>query len=119
VKTFAKILLVVVALAFFGIVTVMVSVSRMHKKSRREITQIVSEIQPGMSFTSITSRLGQVSQTFTNPTEIQIWGTTKDQSILTNSTLHMFVHDAIPMRWVCIYTDRDAQTVVYASWRDM
>jgi hypothetical protein len=108
-----------VVIAILGIVAVMVAVNHMHKKSRRQITQLVSEIQPGMSFSNVTSRLGKVSQVYTNAGDIQTWGTTKEDLIVTNSTLHMFVHDAVPFRWICIYTDRNSQTVTHASWKDM
>jgi hypothetical protein len=119
VKTPAKILVTLAVIAILGVVAVMVTINHIHQKSRRQITQLVSEIQPGMSFSGVTSRLGQVSQVFTNPAEIQTWGTTKENRIVTNSTLHMFFHDAIPFRWICIYTDRNSQTVTYASWKDM
>lgn len=118
-KTFGKFLLVVGLIAVFGFIVIFISVSYLHAKSHRQISQLVSEIQPGASFLSVSSRLGRVSQILTNTVDIQTWGTTKEDCIVTNSTLHMFVHDAIPFRWICIYTDRDAQTIIYASWRDM
>ena len=118
-KSFAKILIMLAVIVSLGVVAIIVTVNHMHEKSRRQITQLVSEIQPGMSFSSVTSRLGQVSRVFTNTTEIQTWGTIMEDRIVTNSTLHMFVHDAIPLRWICIYTDRNSQTVTYASWKDM
>jgi hypothetical protein len=97
----------------------MVTVTVLHARSRHQIAQLVSEIQLGASFPAVASRLGPESQTLTNSEYIESYGTTKDASIVTNSTLHLFVYKAIPWRWICIYTDRDSQKVIYASWRDM
>ena len=118
-KTLLKILGAVALLGVVIIVGFMVTVSFLHAKSRRQIAQLVAEIQPGTSLSTVASRLGRESLTLTNPAEIEGYGTTKEARIVTNSTLHLFVYEAIPLRWICIYTDRGSQTVVYASWRDM
>jgi hypothetical protein len=119
VKTLLKVLVAIVLLAILVIGGFMVTISVLHVKSRHQITQLVSEIRPGMSFSAVVSRLGSESQTLTNALYIESYGTTKEASIVTNLTLHMFVHKAIPLRWICIYTDRDSQKVIYASWKDM
>lgn len=118
-KTLFKVLIVIVALAIVFTGGFMVAISVVHAKSRRQISQLVSGIQPGTPFSTVASRLGRESLTLTNAADIESYGTTKEAPIVTNSTLHMFVHEAIPLRWICVYTDRDSQTVVYASWRDM
>ena len=119
VKTLLKVLIAIVLLAILVIGGFMVTISVLHAKSRRQITQLVFEIRPGMSFGSVASRLGPESQTLTNVVDIESYGTTRDAGVVTNSTLHMFVHHAVPFRWICVYTDRDSQTIIYASWKDM
>ena len=118
-KTFAKILIALVAMVLLGTGLLMASISWMHRRSRNEISELVSEIRPQMPFAAVTNRLGAPSRVFTNAQHIQAWGTTTDPRILTNSVLHMFVHHAIPFRWVCVYTDTQELEVVYASWKDM
>ena len=113
-----KIFGVLALLAIIGVATVMIVMDRMHAKSRRQITQIVSEIRPGMPFHAVASRLGRANETLTNSADIAVRGTTKDDKIVTNTVLNLFVHNAIPFRWICVYTDRDSN-VVYASWKDM
>lgn len=114
-----KVLVVTGVLAVAVVLGTIAGISALHSKSRSQIASLISEIRPGMPFSSVASRLGRESQTFTNAAEVETWGTTKEQRIVTNSTLHLFVHGTVPMRWICIYTDRDSQTVLYASWRDM
>lgn len=118
-KTLAKVLIAIAVLTVLVVGGFMATISAMHAKSRREITQLVSQIRPGTAFSSVAARLGPEWQTLTNVAEIESYGTTKDQRIVTNSALHMFVHGTIQPLWVCIYTDRGSQTVLYASWKDM
>jgi hypothetical protein len=119
VKTLLKVLVAIVLLAILVIGGFMVTISVLHAKSRHQITQLVSEIRPGMAFSDVVSRLGRESQILTNALHIESYGTTKEASIVTNSTLHMFVHRTFIFYWICVYTDRDSQKVIYASWKDM
>ena len=92
----------------------------LNHKSKRELTHLVSELKPGTSFTVVTSRLGEPSQIYSNPQEIEAFGTIKDKSVTTNSLLFkFFTHRSIPIRWILIYTDRNTNAVVYADWQDM
>ena len=112
-----KILGVLAVLALAAFLTVIIVVERTRAKSKREITHIVSQIRPGMPLHHVTA-LGPIRQTITNATNIVLWGTTKEDKIVTNSVLNMFIHNAIPFRWICVYTDHQSN-VVYASWKDM
>ena len=42
----------------------------------------------------------------------------QSDTIVTNTVLYLFVHRAIPLRWICVYTDADSN-VMHASWKDM
>jgi hypothetical protein len=119
VKILTKVSVAIVLLAVLIVGGLMVTIDVLHAKSRRQMTQLVSEIRPGMSFHSVTSRLGPESQTLTNAVEIESYGTTTDPSVVTNSVLHLFVHRAFIFYRICVYTDRDSQNVIYASWKDM
>jgi len=81
---------------------------------------MASELGPGTSFAIVKSRLGQPSQVYTNSEDVEMFGTTKDKSITTNTLLFkFFMRKSIPFRWVLIYTDRNTNAVVYADWQDM
>lgn len=118
VKTFAKILVGVFIAGLVCVVSFMGTVNYLHARSRREITRIVLQLTPGTPFSTVVSRLGKPSRTFTNTELIELWGTQKDKTVTTNSTLHMFMHHAIPLRWILVYTDKESQRVIYADWRD-
>lgn len=118
-KTFSTILIALVAVVLIGTGLLMASISWMHRRSRNEISELVSEFHPQMPFTAVTNRIGSPFRVFTNAQHIQEWGTTTDPTILTNSVLHMFLHHAFPFRWICVYTDTQKSQVVYASWKDM
>ena len=118
-KAFLKALMVFVVLALLLIVGFMGTISFLHARSRQQISRLVSEIRPGTPFSDVVSRLGRESQTLTNASEIESYATTGQPRTLTNSSLHLFVHRAIPLRWICVYTDRESQSVLYASWKDM
>ena len=118
-KTMLIILLVIISVGVLAAVALIVSSNYLNQKSKRAIVQLVAELKPGTSFATVKSRLGEPSQTFTNSEDLEIWGTTKDKAITTNCLLHKFMHRGIPYRWVLIYTDRNTNAVVYASWQDM
>jgi hypothetical protein len=118
-KTLTKLLIALAAMVLLGTALLMASISLMHRRSRNEISDLVAEIRPQMPFTAVTNRLGAPFCVFTNAQHILAWGTTTDPRILTNSVLYMFMHRAIPFRWVCVYTDTQESEVVYASWKDM
>jgi len=118
-KTMLIILLVIIGVGVLATVALIVSVNYLNQKSKQAIVQLVSELKPGTSFATVKLRLGEPSQIFTNSEDLEIWGTTKDKTITTNCLLHKFMHRGIPYRWVLIYTDRNTNAVVYASWQDM
>ena len=118
-KAFLKALIVVVVLALLLIGGFMGTISFLHARSRHQISQLVAEIRPGTPFSSVLSRLGRESLTLTNASEMESYVTTGQSHTLTNATLHLFVHNAIPMRWICVYTDHESHSVLYASWKDM
>jgi hypothetical protein len=118
VPTIAKIILAIVAIGLGAVLALMLVVEGMHQKSRREIVQLVSEIEPGSSLSSVVSRFGEPSRVYTSPPEIKIMGTTEDDHIVSSSTLYLFMHRAVPLRWICVYVEPASETVIYASWRD-
>jgi flagellar basal body-associated protein FliL len=113
------IVLTIVGVVFVAAVGIIASSEYLNRKSKRELTQLVSELGPGTSFTVVKSRLGEPSQVYTNFEELEVFGTTKDASITTNCLLHKFFHRGIPHRWLLIYTDRNTNAVIYADWQDM
>jgi hypothetical protein len=122
VKTSKAILIIVlttVGVVILAAVGLIASSEYLNRKSKRELTQLVSELGPGTSFAVVKSRLGEPSQVYTNSEAIEAFGTTKDKSITTNCLLHKFFYRGIPYRWFLIYTDRDTNAVVYADWQDM
>jgi len=116
-KRLVKILVAIVVLTAVVVGGLMATISALHAKSRREINKLVSEIRPGTPFSGVAAQLGRESRTFTNAAEIRGYGETP--GIATNSVLHLFVHGDIPPRWICIYTDHDSRSILYATWRDM
>ncbi|MCU0785850.1 MAG: hypothetical protein MUF81_17765 [Verrucomicrobia bacterium] len=118
-KPIAIILSVIIGMVAIGAVGLIVSSEYLNHRSKRKLTQLVSELKPGTSFGVVKLRLGEPSQTFTNSEELEMWGTTKDKAITTDCLLFKFMHRGIPYRWVLIYTDRNTNAVVYADWQDM
>ena len=118
-------IILIIALTIIGVIIMtafglIASSEYLNRKSKRELTQLVSELGPGTSFTVVKSRLGEPSQIYTNSEEIEGFGTTKDKSVTTNCLLFkFFIRRSIPFRWVLIYTDRNTNAVVYAAWQDM
>lgn len=80
---------------------------------------MVAQLTPGMPFSAVTSRLGQATQTFTSEDEIRVFGTSHEESIITNSVLYAFSHRGPPYRWIVVYTDRQSQRVLYADSKDL
>jgi hypothetical protein len=119
-KTILIIVLTIVGVVIMAGVGLIASGEYLNRKSKRELTQLVSELGPGTSFAVVKSRLGEPSQIYTNSEEIKMFGTTKDKSITTNCLLYkFFMRRSIPFRWILIYTDRNTNAVVYADWQDM
>jgi hypothetical protein len=119
-KTILIIALTIVGVVIIAAVGLVASSEYVNRKSKRELTQLVSELRPGTSFAVVKSRLGEPSQIYTNAEEVEIFGTTKDKSITTNCLLFkFFMRRSIPFRWILIYTDRNTNAVVYAAWQDM
>lgn len=114
-----KILVVILAIAIAGVITVVVSVEYLWRKSEREIIGIVGEFKSGTQLSDVEARLGRPSQVHTNRDEIALFGTTKEEKLLTNSVLYLFGYGTIPMRWVVIYTDKESKVVLRADWKDM
>jgi hypothetical protein len=118
-KTTLKLLAVVIVLAILLIGGFMGTISFMRAKSHRQITQLVSEIRPGMPFTNVASRLGREVRTLTEAYDVERYGTAKQASIVTNSVLHVFAHEDRPwFYWIHVYTDTRSEAVIYASWRE-
>jgi hypothetical protein len=119
-KTILIIVLTIVGVVIMAGVGLIASGEYLNRKSKRELTQLVSELGLGTSFAVVKSRLGEPSQIYTNSEEIKMFGTTKDKSITTNCLLYkFFMRRSIPFRWILIYTDRNTNAVVYADWQDM
>ena len=118
-KTILIVVLTIVGVVIVAAVGLIAFSEYLNHKSKHELTQLVSELKPGTSFTVVKSRLGEPSQIFTNSGEIEMFGTTKDKSITTNCLLYKFMSKSVPFRWVLIYTDRNTNAVVYSSWQDM
>ena len=118
-KTWLKILAAAAAVILLLIGGFMAAVSFLHAKASRDVTQLVSEIRPGTAFSSIASKLGGEPLTYTRAVEIESYGTTKEPTIVTNSALHVFAHDARSWSYrICIYTDTNSEAVLYASWKE-
>jgi hypothetical protein len=120
-KIILSIVLAIVGVVLIAAVGIIVSSEYLNHKSKRELTQLVSELKPGTSFANVKLRLGEPSpsQIFTNAEELEMWGTTKDKAVTTNCLLYKFMHRGIPYRWVLIYADRNSNVVVFADWQDM
>jgi hypothetical protein len=119
-KTILIIVLAIVGVVIVAAAGLIVSAEYLNRKSKSEFTQVVSELGPGTSFTTVKSRLGEPSQIYTSSGDVEIFGTTKDKSITTNCLLFkFFMRRSIPFRWVLIYTDRNTNAVVYAARQDM
>ena len=118
-KRLAKILGVFATLAILCVVGFITVIEFQHARSGREIRQIVAQITPGTSFSDVTCRLGQATQTFTNEDDIRVFGTSHEASIITNSVLYAFGHRGPPYRWIVVYTDRQSQRVLYADSKDL
>lgn len=89
------------------------------RRSLREVKQIVDQIAPGTPFSQVVHQLGSPTHSHTNAEEIAAFGTRKDESFITNTTLHQFTHRGPPYRWILVYTDRKLQRVMFTDWRDM
>ncbi|HTY88244.1 MAG TPA: hypothetical protein VMB80_12325 [Candidatus Acidoferrum sp.] len=119
-KAILVVVLVMTGILFLAAIGLVVSAEYLNRKSKHELTQMASELGPGTSFAIVKSRLGQPSQVYTNSEDVEMFGTTKDKSITTNTLLFkFFMRKSIPFRWVLIYTDRNTNAVVYADWQDM
>jgi multidrug efflux pump subunit AcrB len=122
-KKFTKILGVLLLLVVLGVIGFIAVVEFVTHRSQREVVSIVSQLAPGTAFSAAEERLGQPKQKFTNREEIESWvervGARIDSSVAANSVLHTFVHHGPPSRYILVYTDREAQSIVYADWCHM
>ena len=122
-KKVAKILGVLLLLVLLCVIGLIAVVEFVTHRSQREVISTVSQLSPGTPFSVAMQRLGQPTQTFTNGEEIISWverfGARVEPQVATNSLLHTFVHRGPPFRYILVYTDREAQRIVYADWCHM
>jgi hypothetical protein len=85
--------------------------------SRRDVSELVSQIKPGTSFSAVVSRLGREMQISTNAVVLDDDESPEEPLPHTNQVLHVFLHRS--MLWphlVYVYTDSSSVTVIKASW---
>jgi len=88
-------------------------------RSNRQVREIVAVLPSGTSFSAATNRLGKPGQSLTNEIDIRVFGTSKDEELITNSILHTFGHTGPPYRWIIIYTDKASEKVLHADFKDL
>jgi HAMP domain-containing protein len=87
------------ALVLAGILlgaTLVVVIEFGSRRSLREVKHIVAELAPGTPFSQVLQQLGSATHSHTNVEDIAAFGTRREGSLITNSTLHQFAHRGPP-----------------------
>ncbi len=118
-KAIIKVLTFVIAGLVIAIFLFIVTIHYFRESSKIEITRVVSDIPPGTQLSSAIAKLGKPNQVYEDEASIKNHSSGKNTEFYSDCNLYMFVHDAVPYRWILIYTDKDSIRVKRADWVDM
>jgi hypothetical protein len=118
-KAIIKVLTFVIVGFLIAIFLFIVTIHYFRESSQIEITRIVSEIPPRTLLSSAIAKLGKPNQVYEDEPSIKHYSFGKNTEFYSDCNLYMFVHDAVPYRWILIYTDKDSIRVKRSDWVDM
>ena len=114
-----KVLGIAAVIAVIAVMALILAVEIQSRRSLRDLEKTMAQFTPGTPFHAVTNQLGSPVRSHTDVQEMMVFGSRKDESFVTNSTLHLFMHRGRPYRWILLYTDKNLQTVRHAGWRHM
>ena len=109
-----SILIVILAVILF-IMTSIAVFSILERYAANQLLNKLTLAKPGVHISEIRQELGRQMREESEPEQVMLWGSVKDESFCKDKKLYWFYASTPPCRVLEVYTDTD-DYIVYVTW---